>query len=310
MPFVEECEILNNKLIAKKVMKMTLRSENIAGEAKPGMFVQVSCNSSNTTDPLLRRPISIHNVKGDTFDIIYSIVGRGTELLSTRLKHEKISVVGALGSSYDTSEIDLHVLVGGGCGVPPMYFLAKELQKNINIDIDMSYPYITNDLASPFNPSYEDNMLQTLEAEMFFKNANHICVCIGASCDDLILCEDDFLELGIIPSISTDDGSKGDKGFVTESLKKILEKNKDKKIKIYSCGPTIMMKNVYLLSLNYKNVVSTQFGMENVMACGVGVCTGCVVKIKGSINDMGSNDWHYERVCKEGPVFKGDDLVW
>ena len=263
MKFVENSEILSNERVLGNCYKMVLRAPNIAKNSVPGQFIEIECGKNNF--PLLKRPISIHNAEDDQIEIIYYVVGKGTELLSEKSVGDTLETVGPLGKGFDLVETENHILVGGGYGVPPMYFLAKSLLKN--------------------------------------NGKEKIFVCIGAKNKDLILCKKEFMDLGINLCVTTDDGSMGLKGFVTGAVKSILDNNEEKTA-VYSCGPCIMMKNLYNLCKDYSQVENIYCSMEHIMACGVGVCNGCVLEIKEgeSIN--------YKRVCKDGPVFRGEEIVW
>ena len=97
--------------------------------------------------------------------------------------------------------------------------------------------------------------------------------------------------------ICTDDGSAGFKGNVLDYLKKIDKKYINNSI-IYACGPTPMLKASHNFAI--KNEICCSVSMEQIMACSVGACMGCVIKVKSG----------YARVCKEGPVFNSKDIVW
>jgi dihydroorotate dehydrogenase electron transfer subunit len=103
--------------------------------------------------------------------------------------------------------------------------------------------------------------------------------------------------------ISTDDGSEGYKGIITDFLKNsIVFKNYS--LPIYACGPNIMLKE---LAQIVPDIQTCYVSLEEYMACGVGACLGCVVKIKDPISEQG---WTYKRVCKEGPVFDIKEILW
>jgi dihydroorotate dehydrogenase electron transfer subunit len=125
-------------------------------------------------------------------------------------------------------------------------------------------------------------------------------VIIGARNQYRILCEKNFKKIGLNPVIATDDGSAGYKGFVTDLLKEKLIATDDRlSTFVYACGPQIMLKTAASV-LNAYNVKG-EISMEKWMGCGVGVCLGCVVK---------TIDGKYKRACKDGPVFKADEVVW
>jgi dihydroorotate dehydrogenase electron transfer subunit len=126
---------------------------------------------------------------------------------------------------------------------------------------------------------------------------------LGArSKDDLIL-TDKFADAGFDVRTSTNDGSQGHKGFVTELLDKAIEENKSKKIRFYACGPTPMLLALAKM-LQERGYNDAELSLDHLMCCGVGACFACVVKVKASNAD----GWRYARTCKEGPVFKAADV--
>lgn len=110
--------------------------------------------------------------------------------------------------------------------------------------------------------------------------------------------EQDFKKYCNEVYISTDDGSKGFKGNIVE----LIKSKEIKKGIFYSCGPKIMLKA--LSEYTIENNLKCQISMEERMACGIGACVGCVIKIKDG------NDWSYKKVCKDGPVFDACEVIW
>jgi dihydroorotate dehydrogenase electron transfer subunit len=126
---------------------------------------------------------------------------------------------------------------------------------------------------------------------------------LGArSKNDLIL-TDKFADAGFDVRTSTDDGSKGHKGLVTELIPKVIEENKGKKIRFYACGPTPMLLALAKI-LQDSGYDDGELSLDHLMCCGVGACFACVVKVKADNED----GWRYARTCKEGPVFKAADV--
>ena len=123
-------------------------------------------------------------------------------------------------------------------------------------------------------------------------------VLIGAKNKKQILCEEEFKKLGCAVKIATDDGSRGFKGYVSELLKKIVSSIKHQASSIYACGPKPMLKEVSRISGKFK--ISAQISLEEHLACGIGACLGCMINTKDG----------YKRVCKEGPVFAADEIIW
>lgn len=120
----------------------------------------------------------------------------------------------------------------------------------------------------------------------------------GARTEKELLCIDEFRALGIEPAISTDDGSSGKKGNIITDLSDFLKSNPSENHIIYSCGPKPMLAVLSKLAGEYS--ITAYMALEENMACGIGTCLGCVVQTRNG----------YKRVCKEGPVFSSEEIVW
>ncbi|MEK6714600.1 MAG: dihydroorotate dehydrogenase electron transfer subunit [Candidatus Omnitrophota bacterium] len=263
-------KIISNKKISQKYFKIGLEAPAIAKEALPGQFIMARLN--NGYEPLLRRPFSIHRVKGQglrvkgEIEILYEVVGEGTEILSQKKYGEYLDIIGPLGKGFDypLPLTPYPLLVAGGMGVAPLVFLAEEIKKCQSVKV---------------------SKCQTL-------------VLIGARTENQILCEKEFKNLGYNVKIATDDGSHGFKGRVTELLEKHLRSTKhEARSTIYACGPKPMLKEVAKISFEHK--IPAQISLEEYMACGIGACLGCAVETKSG----------YQRVCREGPVFDTKELL-
>lgn len=197
----------------------------------------------------LRRPISVYDVDSDSVTIIYKVVGSGTDILSKMSVGEKLDILTGLGNGYDISEAgSAPLLIGGGVGVPPLYLLAKEL---IKVGVKPR-------------------------------------VIIGFNTEKEVFGEKEFSDLGCEVTVTTVDGSKGVKGFVTNALPESYSY-------FYTCGPEPMLKAVYK-----STVTSGQFSFEERMGCGFGACVGCSCKTVTG----------YKRICKEGPVLRKEEILW
>ena len=128
---------------------------------------------------------------------------------------------------------------------------------------------------------------------------NRVKAVIGFRSKDRVILENDLNRIGADVSVCTDDGSYGEKGLVTFPLIEELEKGNT--AMIYSCGPTPMLKAIVNTAKAYN--VPCEVSLEQRMACGVGACVGCAV----DINRGGRN--FVLRVCKDGPVFKAEEVV-
>ena len=198
----------------------------------------------------LRRPISVCDCTEGVLTLLYKVVGKGTAQMAAMAAGEKLDVLTGLGNGYDlTAAGDHPLLIGGGVGVPPLYMLAKKL------------------LAQG----------KTVSVILGFNTANEVFY------------EDEFRALGCDVAVTTVDGSRGVKGFVTDAMAGVNYTY------FYTCGPEPMLKAVY-----HTAATSGQFSFEERMGCGFGACMGCSCKtITG-----------YKRICKEGPVLTKEEILW
>jgi dihydroorotate dehydrogenase electron transfer subunit len=204
---VEETVSLQcNEQIGKDIWRMEFRSAPLASLAKPGHFLMIHLGR-RTKDPLLRRPFSIHAILDNhRVQVLYRIVGTGTSLLSTLKQGDSISAIGPLGNSFPPpAQGEEAVLVAGGMGIAPLYFLAQVLQS---------------------------------------KQGSTATVLLGFSTSEEVVCSDELKNLGVRLSLATEDGSQGSKGLVTDLLDQHLRHGMTAKPIIYACGPTPMLKKV------------------------------------------------------------------
>src|SRR3989338_5243861 len=118
-----KAKIISNRTIGPQCYHMALSAPSVAKEIKPGQFVHVRC--SDGLEPLLRRPFSLHKKTNKTIEIMYKVVGKGTEALSTKATGDFVDILGPLGNGFDTKPSA--ILVAGGMGVAPLVALAKEI---------------------------------------------------------------------------------------------------------------------------------------------------------------------------------------
>lgn len=256
------CEVLSNKRIAPDHYVMDLSSPWLGKNSKPGQFVSVSVKKSGT-DPLLRVPLGIHKINPKGISLLYKVVGRSTELLSLMRKGDAADILGPLGNGFDISGVkkgDTALIVSGGHGVAPLYVLSEALMK------------------------------KRADVEFF----------TGACKAEHIVCETDLKKLGAKMRISTDDGSRGKKCYVTDLLGEFLERKtkNEKRAMIFACGPRPMLAAVSRVAAEHG--VRAQVSVDAYMACGIGACLGCAI--------MTTNG--YKMVCKDGPVFDSKEIVW
>lgn len=167
-------KVIKNIELNDKVMEMTLLGETSG--IKPGQFVNIQLEGL-----YLRRPISVCDIKGDKLIILYKVVGKGTEFMKN-IQGGYLDILTELGNGYDLSKSgDKPLLIGGGIGIPPMYYLAKKL----------------------------------------IEEGKKVKVILGFNTKDEIFYEEKFKNLGAQVFITTVDGSYGSKGFVTDKMKEV-----------------------------------------------------------------------------------------
>ncbi len=226
-------------------------------EMEPGQFAEILVEDA--PEVMLRRPFSIHSVNRENNEVefLVQLVGAGTKRMARLSTGDIVNVLLPLGKgfSYRGSDFNKPLLIGGGVGVAPLYYLGKELIKK------------------RIKPTF----------------------LLGGRRSEDILRIEDFKKLGKV-LITTNDGSMGEKGFVTDhpALKvNILEYDR-----MFACGPNPMLMAV--AELAHSNGIYCELSLENRMACGIGACLCCVEKTdKGNVC-----------VCTEGPVFSIDKLSW
>jgi len=238
-------QILSNREICPGYFRMRIACDQVYQDAVPGQFVMVRLVGQ--AFPLLRRPFSIHDLimEGERvagFDILYKIIGAGTEALSMSRAGDIVDVLGPLGRGFSTRGDFSHVhMVAGGIGVAPFVFLINHLMRQ------------------------------------GFSSSKITLFVGGRSCGDL-LCLEIFERLGIQLKVTTDDGSAGSQCVVTQPLGVALRQRKPKML--FACGPMPMLREV--MAISKKDGIPCQVSIETMMACGMGACLGCAVEKRDS----------------------------
>ncbi len=247
---------MKNEQLARDVYEMELEVPGIARQARPGQFINLRL--SDKLDPLLRRPISLHriDVEKGTVTMMYLVVGEGTTMMRHMEVGETIDVLGPLGNGWNCSFDGEHaVLIGGGIGVAPLYPLAQAL----------------------------------------IAQGKKVHMIIGAKSKEYLADYSMYEAMGATVAVTTDDGTAGIKGFVTQALAEAIQAGQCDYI--YACGPRPMLRSVEKLAL--EKGLPGQVSTESHMGCGLGVCLLCPTKVKAG---------GYKRTCTDGPVFAIGEL--
>jgi dihydroorotate dehydrogenase electron transfer subunit len=322
-----KARILLHRRVAADYFCLRLLCPDIARFAEPGQFILLRVNELR--DPFLRRPFSFSRILSPqgkktqpedegALEICYQIVGRGTSLMTQLREGQRLDVLGPLGKGFwEVEGRERAILVGGGIGVAPLLPWAERLQ---------------GEGRKKKSPKSLDEGPEVL-------------VLIGGKSRDKILGLRELKKIGGEPQVATEDGSLGMQGMATDLLERELMTQGSKSAALYACGPMPMLARVAQIADQFD--LPCQVLMEARMACGVGACLGCAVKVKeyssgGELagrepaaaeedivpagecgeGEMGSVKeslrpgiteaaaFRYARACKEGPVFEAKEILW
>jgi dihydroorotate dehydrogenase electron transfer subunit len=269
MPFDVVGRVLENRNLGGGYFLTTLDAPAIASTCEPGQFVM-----AGATDPselLLRRPFSVCLIgrggagERSSISLLYRSVGRGTSFLSRLGVGDEAALLGPLGHGFTSpNEGETPVIVAGGVGVA-------------------AFPYFLESLTAAGRP-----------AHLLYG---------GRTSQDLPML--DWLKgRAASVTVTTDDGSYGERGLVTVALERRLDDPAAARDRLYVCGPHPMMKAVAAIAL--RRGIACEVALETPMACGYGVCVGCVVEVHDFQGEYG----RYRRVCVDGPVMDAKEIRW
>lgn len=263
--------ILSNQELSPGYFRMRILAPGFGASARPGQFIMFRVQRDLL--PLLRRPFGIFRTgflppecegqpPREYLEILYKVVGSGTGIMSELHEGDRVEVLGPLGKGFD---------LGG----------AAEEKTLVGGGIGLVPLYM---LARELT---RDSRVRLL---------------MGGRTREDILAVTEFERLGVETYVSTDDGSLGEEGLVTQVLERKLDKYPA--ASVYACGPMPMLEAVQGICVRRGRPL--QVSLEALMACGVGACLGCVVKGAGHSEEAP----RYLCTCKEGPVFRAEQLDW
>lgn len=253
----------------------------VASAARPGQFVHLKVGA--TTDPLLRRPISIAHIDRPQGEItlFYRVTGRGTALLTGVKEKETLSVIGPLGNGFTVPQEGELLLLAGGIGIFPLFSLLDAVDRS----------------------RVKVKVLWGAENDKFLESAGLATL----------------MNMEVDYEVSTLDGSMGQKGLVTDLLTSYLsQKTADREScatprpgesqersiwRAAACGPRGMLKAV--TEICRREGAPVEVSLEERMGCGVGACLGCVCTVQTATGAL-----ERRRVCTDGPVFDGREVFW
>ncbi len=276
--FEERAEVLAHERCAGDQFVLTLKVPKCARAATPGSFVHLSCDEQLP----MRRPLSImraHPERG-SIEVLYKIVGPGLGVLATRRVGESINALGPIGNGFvPHRDRPRTLLVGGGVGIPPMVFLAERLRE---------------DATGAWQP------LVLMGSEIPFPfRARPSTILVPGMPEGVIACMPLLDEWGIPSRLTSLAGYAGcHEGYVTD-LAVVWLGSLDRavlgEVEMFACGPTPMLKAAAAVARRFG--IPCQVSLEEFMACAVGGCAGCAVKVTTPAGPA------MQRVCVDGPVF-------
>jgi dihydroorotate dehydrogenase electron transfer subunit len=281
---VEETEVLTVSHHPADQHVLRLRSPIVARHARPGSFAHLRCHESLP----MRRPFSIMNTDGEAgwFDILFKVKGAGTAQLARHVAGDIINTMAPIGTPFKLADYKRHaLLIGGGVGIPPMVFLAKHIRRTapetqalVLMGSEVPFPF----MARPSRIMISDIPEGVIGTMPLLEDWG--VACRLASLQAYPGCFD---------------------GFVTDLAAHWIEARlarNETDVEIFACGPSPMLKAVAELSRHYR--LPCQISLEEYMACAVGGCAGCTVKVNTAEGPA------MKRVCVDGPVFDAASVVF
>jgi dihydroorotate dehydrogenase electron transfer subunit len=270
VPVVEQVQM------ARDTYRIRLHCPEIARRIVPGQFFMVRV--PNETDPLLGRPFALYDIYEEHgeptgVEFGYLVVGKLTRLMTGWKPGDRVEIWGPLGNGFPIPEANHLMFVAGGIGQTPFLAVAREALG----------------LRRYGEPRRELSRLP-----------QRVTLCYGARSAEYLAGVDDFALPGLDVQTSTDDGSVGHRGFVTELLSQSLSGNRPDAV--YCCGPEPMMHAT--AEICAASGIDCWLSLETPMACGFGACFSCVTKVR-----VADDEWDYRRTCVEGPVFPAKSLM-
>ena len=262
-----------NVRLARDTYRVRFACPEIARRIVPGQFLMLRL--AGYDDPLLGRPLALYDTvldaKGEStgIDLVYLVTGKLTSKLALLERGQKLEVWGPLGNGFAPQPEPHLIMVAGGIGQTPFVALAREALGSRRYG----------------------------ESPRAVTPARKVTLCYGARTRDYLAGIDDFQKADAAVRLSTDDGTAGHHGLVTDLLRQVLSEEENlASCRVACCGPEPMMAAV--AEITAAHGVPCQVSLETPMACGIGICFSCVARVRDA-----SGGWDYRRTCVEGPVF-------
>jgi len=276
--------VLRNERVAENGYRLALDLSQDPHRPIPGQFYNIRC--SERMDPLLRRPFSMHRLTKENgilcLQILYRVIGKGTEWLSVRKNGETLDLLGPLGNGFVLNTRTDVVLAARGIGIAPLYAVAETVRALVP--------------------------------------ESRLHILMGARFKDRVFYQEELERLGSL-YLYTDDGSLGFRGRAPELLLHLLETGKvPRTCSLYACGPASMLMELSAISQRFG--FDGQVALETHMGCGFGACLSCAIPLrpdsikKTPLWKKPALQWSedgctcYSLICKDGPVYDIREVDW
>lgn len=277
--FLEDAEVVAQEAFEANQFVLKLKAPKCAAAAAPGAFVHLSCDDSLP----MRRPLSIMRADAQrgTIEVLYKVVGAGLQLLGHKRAGDRISSLGPIGNGFvPHPERPRTLLVGGGVGIPPMVFLSEALRERSDVQ-------------------WKPLVLMGSEVPFPFRARPSTILTPGIP-EGAIACMPMLDEWGVPSRLATLAGYPGCfEGYITDlaaAWLSSLDRAALNEVEMFACGPTVMLKAVAAVARSFN--IPCQVSLEEFMACAVGGCAGCGVRVETPQGPA------MKRVCVDGPVFE------
>ncbi|MET0496755.1 MAG: dihydroorotate dehydrogenase electron transfer subunit [Steroidobacteraceae bacterium] len=274
--FIEDAKVLSHERFDANQYVLRLEAPKCAAAATPGSFVHLTCDESLP----MRRPLSIMRADAarGSIDVLYKVVGPGLALLANKVAGNRVSTLGPIGKGFvPHAERPRTLLVGGGVGIPPMVFLAERLREQAD---------------------WKPLVLMGSEVPFPFR-ARPSTILVPGAPEGVIACMPLLEEWGVPSRLASLAGYPGCyEGYVTDlaaAWLTSLDPSALGEVEMFACGPTVMLKAAAAVARRFG--IPCQVSLEEFMACAVGGCAGCAVRVETPEGPA------MKRVCVDGPVF-------
>lgn len=270
-------KVVEQERMARDTFRLRIECPEIAAQIVPGQFFMI--RAFGETDPLLGRPFALYDTYEENgqpagIDFGYVVIGKLTSLMSRWTPGTNVEIWGPLGNGFPAPDGGHLMMVAGGIGQTPFLAVSREA------------------LGTKRYGKPDQRRVQ---------RPSKLTLCYGVRSKEYLAGVDEFQMEGLDVRISTDDGSHGHHGFVTDLLKESLS-SESRPDRVYCCGPEPMMHATAKICAQHN--VRCWLSLESPMACGFGICFSCVVPVKTP-----DGEWDYRRSCVEGPVFEAECLA-